>query len=248
MVLVLVVLSLTVLFPVRSIEVVGETRYTSEQIEQVSALKTGDNLLLADTDTAVSRILQQLPYIGEVSISRKLPGTLVIEAVEAGPAYALETDEQYLLINDKNKVVDSTLQKQAGLPLIRGMQIASAEKGGQVSFADADQAKLLQNLLERLKNQGLQITLIDLREPVQIRFVIDNRILVKFGSSTDMDKKLTHMIATYEKLEAGAAGTLDLTWWTSSKKDAYFKEETLSDEWLVPAASEGGEDPSAPNP
>lgn len=241
-VVVVVILSLTVLFPVTDIQVTGETRYTASQILEVSALKTGDNLLLADTDTAAARICKQLPYIGEVSISRRLPGTLVIEAVEADPVCALEREGKYLLLNEQDKVVDESIQKPAGLLLVRGMETEGYEKGTAAVFSNKDQEQLLRSLLDRLRGQGLPITLVDLSDMVQIRFVIDNRILVKFGTSGDLDKKLSHLLATYEQMETGVTGTLDMSWWSANKKDAYFKEGDLEETWLVPTAPPEGAD------
>ena len=231
----LVVLSLTVFFPVNDIQVVGETRYTVSQILEVSALKAGDNLLLADAATAADRICKQLPYIGRVTISRRLPGTLVIQVAEAAPTCALEREEGYLLLNEENKVVDEAADKPAGLLLIRGMEIEPYEKGRDIAFSNAEQEELLDSLLERLQGQSLPVTLLDLSDAVQIRFVLDNRILIKFGAATDLDKKLSHMLATCQQLAAGAAGTLDMSWWTVQKKDAYFKQEALTEAWLVPA-------------
>ncbi len=231
---VLVVLSLTVLFPVKSIEVEGETRYTPEEIVEVSALVTGENLLLTDTDTAAARILKQLPYIGEAEISRRLPGTLVVRVTEADPVYALETDGQYLLLNEKNKVVDTSTQKQPGLLLIRGMGLGNWEAGADIAFQDAAQASLLTDLLTRLENAALPVTLVDMSDTVSLRFVLDNRILVEFGSSADLDKKLAHLSATYADIAAEETGTLDLSWWTESKKEAYFRDGALEEQWLVP--------------
>lgn len=231
---VLVVLSLTVLFPVKSIEVEGGTRYTPEEIVEVSALVTGENLLLTDTDTAAARILKQLPYIGEAEISRRLPGTLVVRVAEADPVCALETDGQYLLLNEKNKVVDTSVQKQPGLLLIRGMGIGEWETGTDIAFQDAAQASLLEDLLTRLENAALPVTLVDMSDTVSLRFVLDNRILVEFGSSAGLDKKLAHLSATYADIAAEETGALDLSWWTESKKEAYFRDGALEEQWLVP--------------
>lgn len=241
---VLVVLSLTVLFPVREITVEGETRYTAQQIIQVSALETGENLLLTDTQTAADRILRQLPYIGEVTISRRLPGTLVIEAVESDPVYALEQGETYLLLNQEHKVVETRLARPEGLLLLRGITAEPAEPGDTAVFTDEGQSDVLRALTRRLGSQETRLTLVDLRDMVNIRFVLDNRLLVELGSSTDLEDKLTHLLATWTQLGEDETGTLDLRWWTSGKKEAYVRAGELGEEWLVPetaAPAESGD-------
>ena len=73
-----ITLSLTVLFKISTIEVTGTSRYSVEDIIKESGISEGNNLFLINKDYAVQNIKEKLPYIGEVTISRKLPGTVSI--------------------------------------------------------------------------------------------------------------------------------------------------------------------------
>ena len=101
-----IVLSLTVLFHVDEIMVTGESRYTQEEIVQVSQLKTGENLFMNDTRGAAERIQSSLPYVGSVRISRKLPGTLVIQVDDVMVAGAVQYNNGYLVVGANGKALE----------------------------------------------------------------------------------------------------------------------------------------------
>ena len=57
-----IVLSLTVLFRIDSIEVDNSSRYSSEEILKACGIEDGENLFLADVEGARKKIDQALPY------------------------------------------------------------------------------------------------------------------------------------------------------------------------------------------
>lgn len=72
----------TVFFRVEVVAVTGNQRYTQEEIVEVSGIRTGDNLYGWNKFQVAQRLRQQLPYIGEVTIRRSLPSTVVITVDE----------------------------------------------------------------------------------------------------------------------------------------------------------------------
>lgn len=72
----------TVFFRVEVVAVSGNSRYTQEEIVEVSGLKKGDNLYGWNKFKVAQQLRQTLPYIGEVTIRRSLPSTVVITVVE----------------------------------------------------------------------------------------------------------------------------------------------------------------------
>ena len=75
-----VVLSLTVLFRIDNIRVENTSGYSQEEILEVCGIQTGENLFLADVDKASQEIDEKLPFTGGVSVTRKLPASLVVVA------------------------------------------------------------------------------------------------------------------------------------------------------------------------
>lgn len=72
----------TVFFRVEVVSVEGNQRYTREEIAEVAGIQQGDNLYAWNKFQVAERLLQTLPYIGEVSIRRVLPSTVVITVSE----------------------------------------------------------------------------------------------------------------------------------------------------------------------
>ena len=72
----------TVFFQLEQVAVLGNQRYTPQEIERVSGLKQGDNLFRINKYEIEQEILQALPYVKDVDISRRLPSTIQIEIKE----------------------------------------------------------------------------------------------------------------------------------------------------------------------
>ena len=72
----------TVFFRVEQVVVTGNSRYTQEEIVEVTGIERGDNLYGWNKFNIAQRLRETLPYIGEVSIRRALPNTVIITVVE----------------------------------------------------------------------------------------------------------------------------------------------------------------------
>ena len=72
----------TVFFRVEVVAVTGNSRYTQEEIAAAAGIQTGDNLFAMNKYKIAEILRQSLPYIGEVSIRRSLPSTIVITVTE----------------------------------------------------------------------------------------------------------------------------------------------------------------------
>ena len=72
----------TVFFRVEQVVVTGNSRYTQEEIVEVTGIQQGDNLYGWNKFAIAQRLRETLPYIGEVSIRRSLPNTVIITVVE----------------------------------------------------------------------------------------------------------------------------------------------------------------------
>lgn len=224
---VIAALCLTVLFPVKIITVTGNTRYDAEQIIAASALATGKNLFLSPADQAAGRIQSQLPYIGKAAVIRRLPDTLEIQVEEEGPSAAYRTGNGFLLVNSGGKILERSADPPEGMLQIEGMEPSDGREGQQIAFADPSKGQLLEQLRQQIDSYHLQVESIDLTDAVDIRFVIENRILVEFGSASDLEYKMTHLVTALKDIQPDVTGTLNLKWWTSSKKDAYFQKGSI---------------------
>lgn len=186
-----VVLSLTVLFKIDSIQVSGTSRYPAQDIIAAAGIRTGDNLFLANTRQASLNIQKKYPYIGTADVSRRLPAQILITIKEDAVSGALEYQGKYVIVNSAGEALEFTTQLPTNCPSIKGVQISKAELGKTVVYQDSVQQTTLQSLTAALAQNKMQkITTIDMTKTYKIVVVYDNRIQLNLGTGSDMDYKL----------------------------------------------------------
>lgn len=221
---VLAALSLTVLFPVREVAVTGTSPYSQEEIQAASGAALGDNILRANGEEIAARIESQLPLIGKAVVTKKIfGGRLCVEVQEMQAVYAYEIGDTYWLANERGKIVEKLDYTPADLCVVTGTSSAAPEIGQPYTIENEDARAVFRELTEAAAAKGLRVTRIELDDLSDICFVLDGRLYVKLGSSADLTYKISHTAGTVQEMESGAEGTLDLTWWTTSKKEAYFR-------------------------
>lgn len=226
MLAVLVTLSLTVLFKIENISVVGDEIYSKEQIIQLSELKTGENIFRTNIAQAQARIEQALSYVESAIVRRKLPSTIEIEIKKALPCAAVRTSGQYAIISKKGKVLERGLDIPDGAVIFEGVEVESAEVGAQLVTKREEDLKVLVNIVTILEDSHFyDLDYIDLSSLYNIQMLYNNRITIAVGSSADLKDKLTaakyileHSIGPEEK------GTLDVS--MTQRSEARFRPNT----------------------
>lgn len=105
----------TVFFRVEQVVVTGNSRYTQEEIVEVTGIEKGDNLYGWNKFAIAQRLRQTLPYIGEVTIRRALPSTILITVVEWDAVARIEPpNAQELLALQGELEGETATQKDAG--------------------------------------------------------------------------------------------------------------------------------------
>ena len=89
-----VVLSLTVLFKVERVTVVGTDKYPPDEVAAASGILPGENLFRIDKKAAVENILAQYPYLEEAEVHRRLPAAVQIDVVQSTPSAAIALDRK----------------------------------------------------------------------------------------------------------------------------------------------------------
>lgn len=208
------VLALTLFFKVESVEVTGNSRYSAQEIQDACGVSLGDNLYLLSKPDMVQRLHQQLPYIDEVRITRRLPNTLCVQVTEFSTVYAVEQEGTVWLLTSGGKIVE-TAAERGDTPLIDGCELLAPSLGGDVSFALElqNRQESLFALLTALESAELtgDVRAIHLGDPTVLSMDYTDRFTVEMPYGADYPRLLRYLTLVIEELETNLTGVIDLT-------------------------------------
>ena len=171
----------TVFFRVEAVTISGNLRYSQEEILAASGIKMGDNLYGLNKVKIDRNIRTSLPYIGDLTIDRALPSTIVIKVTEweavaqllvpeadhaaaareelaaedsKGEAPALA--QEPWLINVKGKLLEPAPADSRAIA-VTGLAPVAPQAGDMVEVPKSEGTKLsaLTSLLEAVQEAGL---------------------------------------------------------------------------------------------
>lgn len=103
-----VVMCLSLFFRVDQVVVYGAEKYTPWMVKEASGIQDGDSLLSIRDARVSGNIISSLPYVQDVRVGIKLPGTVNIEITELEVVYAIQArDTTWWLIAADGRVVES---------------------------------------------------------------------------------------------------------------------------------------------
>lgn len=219
-----VALSLTVFFPVKNITVGGESVYTEEEIISACGIvKDKDNIFLISEKGVMGKISKQLPESGKITVDKVLPDTVKITVETAVPAYFIVKDDAYYVADSEYKVTQALPDVPADCIQIETEKTPKTVLGEKLEFTDTD-SELIERILALAKEKELGVTGVDVSDTIDLKFIVDGRIIVSLGNDVDIDYKITHFAAMYQKMDETAQGVANLASWTSSNAKSTFRD------------------------
>lgn len=219
-------LALTVFFKVNTVEVVGDSRYSADDLRQTLGVGKGDNLFFWDKAAAINRLSAKYPYLDEIQVKRKLPDTLVLSVTECQACAMVPSGDGYDLIDKNGKLLEQTTEEGAAkLPVIAGISAEGIKVGQKLGGKDGDAASQLVTLLAAFSNAGMMkdVNFINMNSLTDIRVGYEGRLDIHLGSIGDIAYKLrlfnTQII---KRLSPSDVGVMDL----STVPRAYFSPGT----------------------
>jgi cell division protein FtsQ len=108
-------------FAVSDVQVVGADHRTPDAIAVESGIAVGTNVFALDLDGARTGILAD-PWIAEVSLARRLPGTILVQVVERKAAALLAMGDTFLATGDGEPFKRLEAGDPVDLPLVTGLK------------------------------------------------------------------------------------------------------------------------------
>lgn len=215
-------------FKIKTIRIKGMLPYENQEIYDACPIKTGDNLIFSDYEKAVKILESKLPYLGNTTITRSFPSTIIINADVASEDIAIElTEDSTYLILDENLRI---LRKYGYVPetavVFKTPAPATDAEGETLIFTenpdkDGNDTNAWLNpaiteIITELKEEGLcsKTDYVNLTNPGNIRISYDHRIMLKLGTATELASKIelaADTIESEDKLYPDQLRTIDLT-------------------------------------
>ncbi len=225
-VLTLLVLSLTVFFPIKTIVVRSPEPYTAEQIVEKSGIEKGKNIFLSGRE-AKEKITTELPFISDIEIKRKLPATIIIIGKKAVPFMCFETEKGYFVCDKNYKLLEVTSAPPENVASVKGCKFKNSKLGQSVVFDDGEMANSAQEILNILKEKDYAVSRLDVTDLANITFEIKDRFIVKLGSAANIENKLIHLDEIVKNINEGLTGSIDLSYWTDEDPRGIFKQGSI---------------------
>lgn len=210
------VFGVAVFFQVNTFEIHGNENYSQEAVIVASGIDLGDSILLVDKSKTASAITTQLPYVQHVVVTRRLPGTVIIEVTEGHPVASLQSEyEEFWLIDKDGKLMEQVSEDRAGsVTRLIGPSALLPVAGEQVQLSEENQERLdvALQILEQLERYGLteQIVTIDVSQLYNIVMYYTDRFEIQLGSTEELDYKIKYLAYALESL-TDKSGLIDLT-------------------------------------
>ena len=210
------VLALTAFFRVEQLEIVGLTRYDTQDVLNTFGIKQGDNLFFCDSLRGQKRLLAQYPYFESVSVERDLPSRMVVTVKEAQPIAAVNSTQGCWFVLDKDcRVLERTDQEGAkDAAEVLGLRTPGAEPGQTLPAEDPDVLEALKTLANGLDKVGLggKATLYNLQDLDSIWFLYEKRFAVCVGDTKNLDHKLAILqaLVTGDQFSPSDKGSINL--------------------------------------
>lgn len=232
----LTVLSYTVFFPIKKIEIIGNEKYKTEEIIKLLGVVKGDNLLLASENRAEKLLKQELNYIESIEFNRKIPFTLSVQVKEYEVFAQIKQNNQYYKISSSGRLLEKSIKAKSDSPIVTGVKVDNIKVGESLDLENESQKiSKIDDVIKAFENNGINgVTLINIKDVQDIRVTYKDRIVMLLGSSSNLDKKLVHAKATLEaKGNTKESGTLNLSRIPSAKNEASFIPRELEAEEMA---------------
>lgn len=216
-----VVLSVTVLFPVKSVNVTGSKTYTPTEIVKAGKITQSTNLLTLSEEKLTEKIRAELPFVDSVKLDKKLPNSLSIKVTDATEEYCYNYDGKYYTVSRKNYVLKNYDELPQDITEIKCGKITCVE-GKKIEIHDQNAKKTCDKIFEVFSDKNIKINSVDTTDSLNITMKIEGRFEVILGGNAHMENKCKHLLTMLEKIEKDAEGTINLSMWTPDKKEGTF--------------------------
>ncbi len=138
-------------FGVRTVDVIGTHRRTPDDVRRAAGLEIGANIFSVNLDAARTSLLTD-PWIGDATVARRLPDTIIVQVTEREPGAIVALGETFLSTRAGSLFKKLEPGDPLDLPVVTGLSpdLATQDRDGTAKTirraidlaADYDQSAL----------------------------------------------------------------------------------------------------------
>ncbi len=174
------------LWTVKSIVVIGNDNISYENLISISEISSETTLLKFPGSKTLKKIKKN-PWVKNISFSRRLPGTLIVNIEEKTPIAVAKINDVYYLIDDDRRVITTISSNDDRYPLVEGLDLKEVRLGQRLS------SKALKEVIEILDELPMEIRetieIVSIPKISKIALITDNNIEIVYGPAEEMRKK-----------------------------------------------------------
>ena len=213
------------LFNIREIKVEGNSILSENKVVSVSTLNMDENIFKFNKKN-VRKVLLENPYIEDVTISRKLPSTVIIKIDERIPTYVLQFTDSYVYINNQGYMLEISNDKP-DIPVLVGFttDLSNIKVGNRLDNKDLEKMNTVIKIYETAKNVDLAqyITKIDMSDTKEYKVTMDELgKTIYLGDASDLNSKMLDLKEILHKTQ-NKSGIVFLNMDLNTQR-AYFRQ------------------------
>ncbi len=211
----LIIIFFTPLFNIRKIEVVGNSKIETAQIEENLTLALGKNIFRYRSGSAVKKI-KSIPYVSAAYVKKHVFSCkLTVTVEECTPAAYLAVGEKSVVLDANLKVLEVLDEVKYNIPEILDVVAVDIKPGEKITLQDNDTANAVSTCIPVLVNEGIidGVKHISFKDLKNVTFNYQNRLDVICGTTDDFEKKIKffYQAINSKSLTENSRGTIDLS-------------------------------------
>lgn len=232
-----ILFGMSIFFKVEKVEIAGTQKYDPWAVREASGIVEGENLMTFNKAKAASNVLAGLPYVENVRVGIRLPGTVMIQVTERDVVYAIQDqNNSWWFISADGKVIDTCKTADAedhprivgvqlaapaiGQPAVAYEQLPEPDETGEtkpVTVYASDRLETALTIVQYMEQTGLLAGeyQVDVTDMGDIQIWHGTRFQMLLGNNTQLLKKIDALSQTVKKLDTYDTGVLDasFTYW-----------------------------------
>lgn len=179
----------TDIFIINNIKVLGNNKISKDIIINASSINIGENIFKIST-RASEKTIENLSYIKEAKIKRKLPKAIIMEIIERKEIFQIKEISSYVFIDIDGYILDIVDNQNENLPFFIGFNIDNKDPGDNI-FAEIELEQKVEFILEgqsiKILQKMKEINMVDYNN---VNILLNDGIPVAFGTLDDVKYKL----------------------------------------------------------